>query len=406
MKIQQLFDQFLDLQNPYHVDRIEVDMEENRVDVYIHMDRGAAVTCPTCGQVCPRYDHRASSWRHLDLFEYTTILHCDVPRVECPEHGVVTMHVPWAEGLTGYTKIFEQQVIGWLSETTISAVSRRMRLNAKTVASMMQRAVDRGLARRRASDCSTLCVDETSFKKRHKYVTVISSPVDGAVIDVREGRTAESMSSFYRNLTPLQRHSIQRVNMDMWPAYISATRLWLEDADSKICFDRFHVMKMILDALDKVRRHEHKELRGNGSGVLTGSKYVWLTNLSKMTREDKINFADIRATVNRTSRAWSIKEAAAQLWHYLGRTWAVKEWNRWIRWARRSKLEPIKRVAATIREHLWGVVNAIVHKTNNGFAESVNAKIQLAKKRARGYRSFESFRVAILFYCGNLELNP
>jgi transposase len=194
--------------------------------------------------------------------------------------------------------------------------------------------------------------------------------------------------------------------MDMWPAYISATRLWLEDADSKICFDRFHVMKMILDALDKVRRHEHKELRGNGSGVLTGSKYVWLTNLSKMTREDKINFADIRATVNRTSRAWSIKEAAAQLWHYLGRTWAVKEWNRWIRWARRSKLEPIKRVAATIREHLWGIVNAIVHKTNNGFAESVNAKIQLAKKRARGYRSFESFRVAILFYCGNLELNP
>jgi transposase len=316
------------------------------------------------------------------------------------------MHVPWAEGLTGYTKIFEQQVIGWLSETTISAVSRRMRLNQKTVASMMQRAVARGLARRRASDCSTLCVDETSFKKRHKYVTVISSPVDGAVIDVREGRTAESMSSFYRNLTPLQRHSIQRVNMDMWPAYISATRLWLEDADSKICFDRFHVMKMILDALDKVRRHEHKELRGNGSGVLTGSKYVWLTNLSKMTREDKINFADIRATVNRTSRAWSIKEAAAQLWHYLGRTWAVKEWNRWIRWARRSKLEPIKRVAATIREHLWGIVNAIVHKTNNGFAESVNAKIQLAKKRARGYRSFESFRVAILFYCGNLELNP
>lgn len=406
MKIQQLFEQFLDLKKPYHVDRIEVDVDSNRVDVYILMDRGAAVTCPTCGQVCARYDHRASSWRHLDLFEYTTILHCDVPRVECPEHGVVTMHVPWADGLTGYTKVFEQQVIGWLSETTISAVSRRMRLNPKTVASMMPRAVARGLLRRQAGDCSTLCVDETSFKKRHKYVTVISSPVTGAVIEVREGRTAESLASFYRELAPSQRQSIQRVNMDMWPAYIGATRQWLDEADSKICFDRFHVMKMILDGLDKVRRSEHKELRRNGSEILTGSKYVWLTNPSAMTREVKIKFADIRATVNRTARAWSIKEAAAQLWNYLGRTWALKQWNRWVRWARRSKLEPIKRVAATIREHLWGIVNAIVHKTNNGFAESVNAKIQIAKKRARGYRTFESFRVAILFYCGNLELNP
>lgn len=404
MKIQQLFDQFLDLEAPYHVDRIEVVTELNRVHVYILMDREAAVSCPTCGPVCARYDHRESSWRHLDPFECTTILHCEVPRVECPDHGVVTSHVPWADGLTGYTTTVEQQVIDWLSETTISAVSHRMRLNRKTVASVMHRTVARGLARRRDSDCSALCVDETSFKKRHKYVTVISSPIDGAVIDVKDGRTAESIASFYRDLMPLQRHVIQRVNMDMWPAYSSATRLWLEDVNSKICFGRFHVMKMILDALDRVRRDEHKEMRRKGSDVLTGAKYIWLRNPSTMTREATITFEKIRTVVHRSAQAWSIKESASHLWHYISRTRAMKQWNMWIRWARRSKLEPIKCVAVTIREHLWGIVNAVVQKTNNGFAESMNARIQLVKKRAQGFRTLESFRVAILFYCGNLEL--
>jgi transposase len=302
--------------------------------------------------------------------------------------------------------MFESRVIGWLQEATVSAVSRQMRLDPKTVRSMMWRAVNRGLSRRQANDIPTLCVDETSFKKRHTYVTVISNPVDGSVIDVRDGRTTESLSAFYRDLPASQRQSIQRVSMDMWPAFIGATRLWLDDADSKICFDRFHVMKMILEALDKVRRTEHKELRQNGSNILTGTKYVWLTNTSNLTADAIIDFALLRATVNRTARAWAIKEAAAQLWRYISRTWAAKQWKKWIRWARRSRLEPIKRVAATISEHLWGIVNTIVHNASNGFAESINAKIQIAKKRARGYRTYESFRVAILFYCGNLDLIP
>lgn len=406
MKIQQLFEHFLDLHAPYHVDRIEVGDEEKTVDIFVQMDRDAKVHCPTCGRDCGRYDHRASTWRHLNLFEYRTMIHCDVPRVNCPEHGVLTSHVPWADGLTGFTMMFESLAIDWLSETTMSAVARQLGLNRKTVAVLMQRAVERGLARRQAVDLPTLCVDETSFKRRHTYVTVISDPERGSVIDVTEGRTTESLSTFYDGLTLSQRRSVKRVNMDMWPAFISATRLWIEDAGSKICFDKFHVKKMILDALDKVRKAENKQLREKGSNVLTGTKHRWLSNPENMSHASKLAFAAVRDAVNRTARAWSIKEAASHLWSYASRTWAIKGWNSWIRWARRSKLEPIKRVAMTIREHLWGIVNAIVHDSTNGFAESVNSKIQLVKSRARGFRTFETFRISILFHCGNLDLHP
>lgn len=340
------------------------------------------------------------------MFEYKTILVSNVPRIQCPEHGVLMTHVPWAEGLTGYTSMFETLVIDWLMETTIAAVGRRLALNWKTVRSIMQRAVDRGMARREEADLTAICIDETSFKKHHEYVTVVSNPKNGSVIDVVEGRTIKSLSDFYERLPVSQRFTIQTVAMDMWPAYINATRSWLNDADRKICFDKFHVKKLILEAVDKVRKDEHRELRENGDSVLTGTKYTWLTNPENLTRAAKITFEAVRTYALRTARAWSIKEAASELWHYVSSAWALKAWQRWIRWARVSKLEPIKRVAKAIREHLGGIINAVVNKVTNGYAESANSKIQLVKSRARGFRSRDSFRVAILFYCGKLDLHP
>jgi transposase len=301
---------------------------------------------------------------------------------------------------------FETHVIEWLKESTISGVSRRLGLNWKSVSLIMERAVARGQARRQSEQPRHLCVDETSFQKRHEYVTVVTDADSGAVQWVSDNRTVDSLAGYFAQLPAASLHGIATVSMDMWSPYVKATRDHLPSADTKICFDRFHVQRMILEAVDRVRKVEHAGFRSTGHSLLTGTKYWWLTNPANLSRTVKTQLQGIRTVAMRTARAWRLKEAASLLWHYASRTWAVKAWRAWIAWARRSKLDPIKRVAITIRQHLWGILNAVIHGVSNGRAESANSKIQLVKSRARGYRSRIRFRTAIMFYCGQLDLLP
>jgi len=140
----------------------------------------------------------------------------------------------------------------------------------------------------------------------------------------------------------------------MWPAFINATLESLPKAEDKIAFDKFHVAKYLGEAVDKVRRQEHKALMKEGHEDLKGSKYDWLTNPQNMTRKQKRRFKALRDSTLKTARAWAIKELAMSLWHYGSKTWAYKGWKRWLSWAVRCRLEPIKKVARTIKEHLWG----------------------------------------------------
>ena len=139
---------------------------------------------------------------------------------------------------------------------------------------------------------------------------------------------------------------------------------------------------------------------------LKGSKYDWLTNPDNMTRKQKDRFKALRDSTLKTARAWAIKELAMSLWHYVSKTWARKGWEQWLSWAVRSRLEPIKKVAKTIKEHLWGILNAIVLKVSNGPAEGLNSRIKMIKVRSRGFRNKERFANAIYFHLGGLDLYP
>jgi len=180
----------------------------------------------------------------------------------------------------------------------------------------------------------------------------------------------------------------------------------LPKAEDKIAFDKFHVAKYLGEAVDKVRRQEHKTLMAEGYEDLKGSKYDWLTNPQNMTRKQKHRFKALRDSTLKTARAWAIKELAMSLWHYGSKTWAYKGWKRWLSWAVRCRLEPIKKVAKTIKEHLWGVLNAIVLKVSNGPAEGLNSRIKMIKVRSRGFRNKERFANAIYFHLGGLDLYP
>ena len=406
MRDTDLYEQLLGLRAPWHVEDVSFDREQGWVTVRVEASPDAEWSCPECGQPAPGYDHRVRRWRHLDTMQYYTVLEANVPRVRCTEHGVRQVAVPWAEPGSGYTALFEALVIDWLNETSVQAVARQLNLSRGAVDRIMQRAVERGLARRAAVQPVNLSVDETSFQKRHEYVTVVTDADRGQVLYVADERTRESLSRFYGGLEEDQLTGIRSVSMDLWPAYIHATEAAVPDARNKIAFDKFHVAQYLGNAVDNVRRQEHKALRREGDERLKRSRYHWLRNPENMTRAQKEHFAALRDSSLKTARAWAMKEFAMDLWHYRSRTWAEKGWKRWIGWAQRCRLEPMEKVGQTVQKNLWGILNAVVLNASNGPAESMNARIQRVKRQACGFRNRDRFRNAIYFHCGGLDLYP
>ncbi len=406
MRDKELYTQILGIRSPWQVADVELSVEAGEVKVYVEQGPGAEQCCPKCGKVRPGYDRRRRQWRHLDTCQFKTLLVADVPRVECPEHGVITVDVPWSEPGSGFTALFEALVIDWLREASVAAISRRLGLSWNAIDGIMQRAVRRGLARRSELKVTHIGVDETSFRKRHDYVTVVSDEGGEKVLYVADDRGQDSLGGFYEGLTEAQRAAIESISMDMWPAYIRATLDAIPDAREKIAFDKFHVAKYLGDAVDKVRRTEHRALLAEGRDDLTRTKHRWLMNPRNMSPGQWRDFKSLRDSALKTARAWAIKELGMRLWHYTSRTWATKAWQRWLSWATRSRLEPVKKVARTIRDHLWGIINAVVLKANNGGAESINSRIKMIKVRSRGFRNKERFRNAIYFHLGGLDLYP
>lgn len=401
-----LYGTILGVRAPWVVTEVDVRPKEERVTVTIACRPDVRHPCPTCGAACPGYDTRRRSWRHLDTCQFKTILVADVPRVECGEHGVLQIDVPWAVPDSGFTALFESLVIDWLLESNISAVARRMHLSWDEIAGIRERAVKRGLARRKIEKIRRIGVDETSYQKRHEYVTVVSDLERSRVLFVADDRKRESLDGFWKILTPAQRKKIEAVAMDMCASYVSSTLAHVPQAATKICFDRFHVAQLLNDAVNTVRKQENRALAAEGAYVPEKTLYVWVQNPENMPQDRRARFELLRECSLKAGRAWAIKDAARWLWSYVKRGWAEKAWKQWIGWALRSRLEPMKRAARTIRDRLWGIVNAIVLGVTNAGAESLNAKIQWIKRQACGFRNRERFRNAIYFHLGGLDLYP
>jgi transposase len=402
MRDRDLYAQILGITSPWHVSDVRLDVPAGRVEVIVE-HRGQAC-CPQCGKSCPGYDSRLRRWRHLDTCQLQTVLVAEVPRVECPEHGVVQASTPWSEPGSRFTALFERVVIDWLREASFSAVARRLGLTWDEVDGIMARAVERGLSRRGETSARRIGLDETSFRKRHEYVTVVTDLDGRRVLSVLDGRTRESVDAHFASIPEDRRESVEVVAMDMWRPYMDAAARWLPNA--AVCFDRFHVAKHLGEAVNTVRKEEHRTLRAEGDRTLVGTKYLWLENPGSMRPERRSLLSRLRDVCTRTGRAWALKEMASRLWGYVSVGWARKAWLSWAALASRSRLEPMVRAARMVRTHLEGILNAVVLGVTNAAAESMNARIQRIKAMACGYRNRERFRNAILFHLGGLDLYP
>ena len=188
-----LYQQILGISAPWRVSDVRLSMPERQVLVVVGCVPGTSLTCPTCGKVCGRHDHRTRQWRHLDTCQLKTVLEAEVPRVSCPEHGVQQVAVPWSEAGGRFTALFEAMVIAWLGEAPIKAVAELMGLSWDHVDGIQQRAIERGLARRKPAVIANLGIDETSYQKHHEYVSVITDRDRRVVVEVLEDRKKETV---------------------------------------------------------------------------------------------------------------------------------------------------------------------------------------------------------------------
>lgn len=401
-----LYGQILGVKSPWKVTDVALRLEAGEVEVSVGYEPEAALTCPHCGSAARRHDTRRRRWRHLPTCQYRTILAAEVPRVRCEEHGVTTIAVPWSDPRSGFTALFEALIIDWLKEASISAVARQLDVSWDQVDGVMSRAVRRGLLRRDLKPASRLGVDETSFAKRHEYVTVVADSQRGVVHYVADGRGREVLEAYYEGLGQEARARVETVAMDMWAPYISATLACLPDAETKIAFDKFHVAMHLGGAVDKVRREENRELVERGDETLKGTKHLWLFHPDRLEGDRGQRFEELVRRALRTSRAWMLKELAMEMWETRDRKDAREIFEAWYSWAIRSRLAPIKRVARMIKRHLTGILNAIEHGVTNARLEGINTVIQGLKRTARGFRSRHRFRNAIYFHLGGLDLYP
>jgi len=316
--------------------------------------------------------------------------------------------VPWADSHSRFTWAFEAFAIEVLMAcSSTQAACRLLGIGWDVAHRIMSRAVDRGIARRSLSDVARAGLDEKSFLRGHSYLSVLSDIDGGRVLDVAMGRDAEAAEGLFASIGAGTDEGprIAAVAMDMWPAFMTAIEDMLPEAD--IVHDRFHISKHLNDAVAQVRRAEHKALLGQGNSILTGTAHIWNYSEENLPDWRIPEFTKLRDEGLKTARAWLIKECLRHLWDLCStREQAAEFFDEWYSWAVRSRLAPIRKKAKMVKRHIEGILNYFEHWITNAVVEGLNSKIQSLKSAARGFRSFDNYRIRILFHCGKLNMTP
>lgn len=408
MQDKELYQQILGLESPWSIGEVQLDIENQQVDIHVVHPRETKFGCPECGKSLACYDHTPErQWRHLDSCQFKTILHANMPRVQCPEHGVKQVDVPWAEKGSRYTMLFERFAIDVLLATqTVTGTMAILRTKWDQTWNILQRAVARGKDRKEEKSLPRIGIDEKAFAKGHNYITLLYDLDHSTVEAISDGRDTDSGIACFSQLSTQQIESVEAVAMDMSAAYVKAAKQVIPLAENKIVHDRFHVMQLATQAVDKVRRGEHRQLLLDDDHRLAKTKYIWLTSQENLTDKQQALLDSTYTLQLETGKAWGYKEMLRDLWHHDTAAEAAIYFKDWYRRVIHTKLEPLKQVARTIKERLANVVSYCTYGITNAVAEGLNSKIMSIKRRVGGYRNRENFKTAIFFYCGGLDLHP
>jgi len=385
---------------PWRVTASEFDVSAKRLDIRLDFTAGSRFACPHCGAAqCPVHDTDTSSWRHLNFFQHEAYLHARVPRVRCEHCGVRKIGVPWARPGSGFTLLFEAYLMAMVSAMPVAAAERLVNEHDTRLWRVLHHYVDAARERQDASEVTHVAIDETAARRGHDYITLFVDIDQARVLFATEGKDAATIASFANDLAAHQGRveQISEVSIDMSPAFIKGTAESLPQAS--VTFDRFHVMKIVNQAVDQVRRAEQRT-----QTMLKGTRYIWLRNPATLSDRQLALLQSMPARTLKTARAYQLKLGFQELYQQATPEVAAAYLARWHFWATHSRLPPIIEAARTIRAHRAGILRWFNSHIANGIIEGINSLVQAAKAKARGYRSTRNLIAMVYLLAGKLDL--
>lgn len=372
----------------------------------VALRRSRKPRCSGCGRRCATYDRHVRDWRHLDLAGMKVTLRAEIRRVNCHDCSVVVEEVPWASRGARCTLAFEE-LTGYLAQRCDrTTVANLLRVTWRTVGSIIERLVARkhDLRGDRLDGLRYIGVDELSYRRHHKYVTVVVDHERGEVVWAAEGKSAATLKRFFEALGAERCAQLEAVTIDMSKAFIRAVTE--ASPQAQVVFDRFHVQRLAHEALDEVRREEMRKTEKEDRKELKGLRWTlqksgW--NLGPLERERLANLPSIN---KRIYEAHLMKDSLAAILDRRQIHVATKKLHEWIRWTWYSGIKPFERLSRTILKHKDGILAYIRTRMNNGRVEGLNGKTRTITRRAYGFHSVQHLISMIYLCCGGITLSP
>ena len=397
-----LFKLALNLQDPWYIKSIEFSNEEKQLDLHIDFTAGSRFECAKCKTPNNSiHDTKERVWRHLNFFQFKTYIHARVPRTECQKCGTIRLiDVPWARRSAGFTLLMDSLILLFAQNMPINAVAEIIDEHDTRIWRVLSHYIPESRSKEEYSQVKIVGVDETSCAKFHKYVSLFVDLDNNKVLYVCEGKDASVISSFKEDLEDHNGSSenIEMFCSDMSPAFISG--ITEQFPGSSLTFDKFHVMKMVNDAVDQVRREEQHH-----NAELKNTRYMWLKNPNDLLLAEKEKLRSLKNMNLMTSKAYNFKLSLKDFWTYNDKLLAEDFLKKWYYWASHSQIGPIIDAAITIKSHWTGIINYAETKISNGVLEGLNSMVQSAKSSARGFRTTKNLMLIIYLRLGKLQFN-
>lgn len=383
---------------------VKIDSGTENIVVYLEAIRKRHLPCGNCG-ARSRVADRVRTERmflHVPLWGIAMFLHYRPWRVRCPRCGLRREQLHWADGKEQITKQLSVTIATWARILAIDVVARMFGVHWNTVYGAVRKVVAYGLEHRDLGTILHIGVDEISRKKGHRYLTQVYDLGGRRLLWSGKDRKEETLREFFQIHGEQLRGTAIGVCCDMWAPYIKVIREFLPNA--VLVFDRFHLMKHLLDAVDAVRKEEARELRKIDPEVLKGAKYVFLKNPENLTDRQRERMSHLEKLNLRINRAYLLKEEFKQLFLYRSRAWAEKFLTRWTRRVMYSRLKPLKKFVGLVRRHWDGILAWVTLSISNGAVEGMNNNAKAISHRSRGFSSAETFSSMLMHCMGDLPM--
>ena len=396
----------LGIEEPWYISKCTVDNATQTMHIYVSVRENAKICCPKCGGETKRYGYekKERTWQHGNVFfVYPCYVHCRRPKVLCPNCGSQQVSAPFERKNSRQTLLFEGIAMLLVKDCPVSTVASHMRCNEKTIVKIMKYWVNKARDKETFEDIRNLAIDETSFRKGHDYVSLFIDADQRSVKDVEKGRDGGVIDRFASYLTEKGGNpdKIAGVTSDLSRSFLPAIERNFPKAEHTV--DKFHIKKILNDALDDVRKQEQKDTE-NKRRLFLGRR-LYMIPESRMTDVQRATLLQMNKMYPKTGRAYRIVSALDEFYRSQNVCEAETKFDSLCAWMRRCRLEPMKEAAQTLINHKKRIINYFRNRLTNAICEGINSMIQTAKRKARGYRTFDGYATMIYIVAGKLDID-